>query len=202
MLSCLQKEESDENSGSDDAGTGIATKENDQGIGSACACEGDLCTIAGMPTFSRGTITGCDDVPKNWPGAVLGCMQTSVDELNLGQEEFRFPQGFCTLMSVGCEGDDIVCNPSAVGDFEAMTSCPEGTVMITMGRDYSMAGTQSTVTYKLCSPSCKDDADCRVDDYDDVADEPGQYHCMDTHDVKFCYDARHTLLEGYTAEAF
>lgn len=198
LFSCLQKEESDANSGSGDAGTVIAVKKNDQRIGSACSCEGDLCTVAGAPTINRGTILGCDDVPKDWPGGDRGCLRSYQGDYSITT---HYPKGFCTLVSIDCEGADELCNPSKKGNYELMTSCPENSVLLTTYEIFTVVGLSADIYQKFCLPTCEKDSDCRIDEYDDFFDKPGQYQCLEENGVKFCDDPRN-LPDDHTVEAF
>ena len=180
------------------AGADGGAIEMEEWFGSPCTCEGDLCTIAGVPTFFLGTVVGCDNIPKEWPGAVLGCMETYTGEI--GNHSY-YAQGFCTLIASACEGDEIICNVGIVGDFQKMTTCPENTVMVTTDYSLSVSGLNAILYQKLCAPVCERDQDCRVDDFDETTDSPGQYECIHQGAFSFCYDARN-LADGYTAEVF
>lgn len=187
---------------SGDSGTGASLIDKDKWIGSPCKCEGDLCDIAGAPTIHRGNITGCEALPEEWPGALLGCMRTSDNTITIeGAPDFYYAQGFCTLIAMGCNGDETICNSAKRGDYELMTSCPEDTVMVAKEDSVSIVGLSSLVQTKLCAPVCEKDADCRIDDFDEVLNEPGQYECLEKDGVKFCLDSRN-LPDDYSAEAF
>lgn len=172
-------------------------------IGSACSCEGDGCRIAGVPTEHRGTAVGCDEVPKDQPGALLGCLQSYEGDITYN---FYYAQGFCTLLSVGdCSGDENICLAIPAGDFEAMVSCPKNAVLITLRRELSSQGLHAEFSTKYCAPACDQDADCRVEAFDDFLNEPGRYQCIDKDGVKFCYDPRNLNADqvvDYDAEAF
>jgi len=187
---------------SNDAGDDDSPIDKDRWIGSACSCEGDLCTVAGAPTIHRGTIIGCEAVPKEWPGALLGCMRTSDNMATIeGAPDYYYAKGFCTLIAVNCTGDEGICNSANRGDFELMISCPEGTAMVTVQEDFFILSLHALIEQKLCVPLCEKNADCRIDEYDDVRDEPGQYQCLENDGVEFCYDSRN-LPDDYIAEAF
>lgn len=194
------KIKAESNTGSeDDAGLNNANIRPEKWIGSACRCEDERCSIAGVPNPYIDLSIGCEDVPDDWPGAVKACMRSYTGEFS---PPLYYPQGFCTLAALRCSGDEIVCNASNIGsDYEAMTTCPKNTVLIMNHYVIDASGLYGEFDQKLCAPVCSEDSDCRVDEYDDVFDKPGQYQCVDRNGIRFCIDPRN-LPDNYNVEAF
>ena len=170
----------------------------DQDIGSACSCEGDECQQAGVPKPASGTIVGCDDVPADWTGADRVCLRTYEGPLATNT---YFANGYCSLMATRCTGADLICSSAVFGDYDAMTSCPAGTVLLESSQEVDVFGQQATIGSKTCAAGCSGDDDCRGGEPDPVVDEVTQYACIDKDGVKFCYDPRN-LPADYTATAF
>jgi len=186
--------------GADQMADGAADEDQqgDQDIGSSCSCEGDECVQMGVPKPAGGTIIGCDDVPDDWTGAQKACMQTYEGQLATNT---YFANGYCSLMATKCEGAELICSSAVFGDYDAMTSCPGGTVMVVASQDVEVFSQQATIDNKNCVVACETNDDCRVGEHDPVVDEVTQYQCIDKDGVKFCYDPRNLPAE-YTATAF
>jgi len=196
---CLKLEDdTPSNGGSEDAGDNRDTIDKEKWIGSTCRCEGDQCRLLGIPSLVYGTVVGCEDIPKDWPGAEVACRESYEGDYN---RNTYFAQGFCTLLAVACDGDDLICSASDIGNFQAMTACPENSAMITVEYTETVEGLNAKLTFRSCAPTCDKDSDCRVDAFDEILDEPGQYQCIDKDGVKFCLDPRN-LTDDYSAEAF
>lgn len=196
---CIEIKDESNTGSEDDAGLHNANIRPEKWIGSACRCEGEGCSLAGVPIANAGSFIGCEDLPDDWPGAVPGCMRSYTGELSV---PYYYANGFCILMSLYCTGDKIVCDPMTeeTGDFHAMTTCPEDTVLVQKHWAVTASGLNAEFEQKMCAPVCREDSDCRVDEYDEVFDEPGQYQCLDRDGIRFCFDPRN-LSEDDTVEA-
>jgi hypothetical protein len=94
-------------------------------------------------------------------------------------------------MSTSCDGPVLVCNSAEFGEYDSMVSCPDGYVMLESTTFVETFLGDATVENKTCVPSCTDDSDCRVGEYDDVWGADAEYECVLDHDpIRFCYDAR------------
>jgi len=196
--SCI-KEKSEETPDEEwDAGGAI---DPEQWIGTACSCsplDDSPCDISDIPMISQGDITGCDSVPAVWPGAKRACHRSYIGEMI---PPGHYANGFCSLVAVGCSGNPMICNLGAIGDYEAMKSCPENTALVEWTLEIDAGGLRGTLSYKNCAPICKTDEDCRNTEDDPVLEEKTQYQCLDKGGVQFCQDPRN-LSSDYTAEAF
>ncbi|MBW1811492.1 MAG: hypothetical protein JRJ87_25105 [Deltaproteobacteria bacterium] len=185
--------------GGPDAGDGGDQGVVIEGLGSACTCEGVECDQFGFPDPAGGTIVGCDDVPTNISGAALACWRTFESDMF---PNTYYANGYCSLMASLCDGVPFVCPMFTIGDYDNMTTCPAGSVMITDSQVFEVMEAQVTVDTKICVASCDSSDDCRIEEVDPVlGNEPTQYDCLDYDGVKFCYDPRN-LSEEYTATAF
>ena len=182
----------------DNGQTGDYGGPGEQVIGSACTCTGSDCDQMGVPKPASGTIVGCDDVPTDWTGAAQVCLRTY--EGTLATNTY-FANGYCSLMATQCTGADLICNSAVFGEYDNMTTCPQGTVMVEASQDVDVFGNTATIDNKNCVATCESDADCRTGEHDPVVDEDTQYQCIDKDGVKFCYDPRN-LPDVYTATAF
>lgn len=185
--------------GDDSASTDTDTDEGSgSGIGSACSCTGDDCSIMDVPLPTGKPITGCDDVPS-WSGAEKACLRSYHGDL---AADSYFANGFCTLMAARCEGNEMICGGATLGDYEKMTACPEGNVLVNSSASVDMAGMQADIDSKYCAPACEDDSQCRSDETDSVfGGEKTQYQCLERSGVHFCFDPRN-LPEDATAQEF
>jgi hypothetical protein len=185
------------NDAGSDSGGDDGTQAN-QTLGSSCRCDGEECEQMTVPKPAGGTIIGCDEVPSNIAGAALVCMRTYEGALATNT---YFANGFCSLMATQCTGADLICSSAVFGDYDNMTTCPAGTVMLMASQDVDVMGQTATIDNKNCVPSCSTNADCRADEHDPVVDDATQYQCIDKDGIKFCYDPRN-LDPDYTATAF
>jgi len=170
----------------------------DQGIGSACSCDGQECEQMSVPKPAGGTIIGCDEVAEDWPGAARVCLRTY--EGSLATNTY-FANGYCSLMATKCTGAALICNSAVFGDYDNLNSCPQGTIMLVASQDVDVYGQKATIDNKNCVASCESNADCRTGEHDPVVDDATQYQCIDKDGVKFCYDPRN-LPDVYTATAY
>ncbi len=179
---------------SDDGGT-----TGDQGIGSACACtDTSTCEQMGVPIPNGTPITGCDDVPTQ-TGAELVCLRSYSG--SLATDTF-FANGYCGLMATTCTGADLICNSAVFGDYDTMTACPAGMVLVEDSQDVEVFGNQATIQNKVCAKPCTGAGECREDETDPaLQDEATQYACQNYAGVRFCYDPRN-LSANYTATQF
>lgn len=187
-----------------DTGTGTDTAPGDGGMdggadggptewfGSPCTCSGAACESSGVPLPAGGAIVGCAGVPKSWPGAELVCLRSYKGPL---APDYYFANGFCSLMASRCTGSQVICDMATFGDFEAMHSCPAGSVMLEFSAKMNIMGMLATVESKNCTPPCSGDKDCRTGETDPArGNEKAEYECTEASGVSFCYDPRN--LEG------
>ena len=177
----------------------------DQGIGSACGCQGDDCSLLEVPIPSADGIVGCDDVPSDHEG-VLVCLQTYSGE---AATNTFFANGYCALQAIAnCAGNVLICGSAEIGDYDAMTTCPAGSVMLTnnITAEATLPGTsvavEATMDSKTCVKGCATDADCRGGETDPVLNAASGYACIEKAGVKFCYDPQNIKDDTYTATAF
>ncbi len=188
-----------------DAGQDIdgGTESDPLGFGSACECQGTDCEQAGVPVpngGNNGTIVGCDHVDQPWTGADLVCLRTYTGAT---ANKTYFANGYCGLMATHCTGNRLICNTAEFGDYDAMTTCPAGTVMIQDSQTVSAMGLNATIDSKTCVKSCSGGSnECREGEIDpDDNNQPTQYQCIDKNGVQFCYDPR-DLSDSYQATQF
>jgi hypothetical protein len=168
-------------------------------LGSDCTCEGTGCEQMGVPKPAGGTIVGCDGMPEEWPGAAAVCLRSYSGE---SANQTYFANGYCSLMATSCTGESFICNSATFGEYDNMTACPAGTVMIQDSQHVDVIGLTAEVSNKTCALGCTDSSQCRPGEIDPVwSDAAAQYQCVDKGGVRFCYDPRN-LSETYTATAF
>jgi len=159
-----------------------------QFIGSPCSCQGNTCSAAGVPQPQNGIISGCDSVPTDWPGAPKVCLRSYEGDF---APNLYFANGYCSLMATKCEGEEIICLPATMGEYDDFVSCPEGSVLVLETKLVTIADVTATVYNKICLVSCDDDADCGPEEIDPSLDNtPTQYQCVAKSGAKFCTDPR------------
>lgn len=173
-------------------------KPTEKGLGAPCTCEGTECEQMGVPKPANGKIIGCEEVPPGVAGTVLACLRSY--NFALAPKTY-FANGYCSLMATKCTGTAFVCGSAVFGDYEALTACPAGSVMLVDSVDVTVMGQKATVSSKGCVKACSSEADCRTDEIDPVFEDKTQYQCIDKAGVKFCYDPRN-LTANCTATAF
>ena len=169
-------------------------------IGVACQCEGveGECDLMGVPVPNprdNGKIVGCDNVdPSVVEGGEKVCIRTISGEAAKVAPETYFPQGYCTISAIGCEGGSI-CNLAAYGDAKKMTSCPPGSTLIESVFNYKIITSDVIITNKTCARSCNTDDDCN---------KAGEMTCMSKGGVKFCYHQKNFdgTTNDYTVTPF
>lgn len=159
-------------------------------IGSPCTCEGSGCKLMKIPLpapTKDAVIKGCENVDMTGiEGGRLACLQTISKSFDTMAPPTYFPQGYCTISAVGCEGSSF-CGQASYGEVEALTKCPEGTVMIDSTFDYPIVNQNSVITERLCAKACETDADCNVD---------GEMSCLNKNGFKFCYNEANYAFMG------
>ncbi|MBN2716295.1 MAG: hypothetical protein JXX14_10600, partial [Deltaproteobacteria bacterium] len=143
------------------------TTQMDLGIGSSCACNASTCETLGVPIPGAEGIVGCEDVPANHAGKLV-CLRTYAGDLATNT---FFANGYCALQAIAnCEGAGagIICDNATIGDYDAMTSCPAGAVLLSKKVTASAMGgaLSATMDSKTCVRACVTDADCRVGETD------------------------------------
>jgi hypothetical protein len=154
----------------------------------------------GVPLPAGGTITGCENVPTNDPGAALVCLRTYTGTL---ANKTYFANGYCSLMATSCTGASLICGSAVFGDYATMSTCPAGSVLIEQVQTVTITGLGSaTVSSKQCARGCTGAGTCREGELDPAdSNTASQYQCIDKGGVKFCLDPR-DLAATYTATAF
>ncbi len=171
----------------------------DHGLGEACSCTAEGCDMMGVPLPGGGPITGCNNLPPNWPGANKVCLRSYTGDF--GNDSF-FANGYCSLMASKCEGANMICDSGNIGDYDSMDSCPPGSVMLTGSVDVVLSTLEAKIDSKYCAPSCETDAECRNDETDPVfVGASTEYQCIELDGVGFCFDPRN-LTDDVSAEAF
>ncbi len=177
-----------------DADSDTGTSSGDQSIGSACECTSKDCTMTipgqkGVPRSFGSTITGCDDVDADAiEGAVLGCLRSYEGPIT---KNSYFANGYCVIISIKCSGDAMVCNGTAVGDYDQHTECPADTVLVENRVIATTMGMKGTINTRTCMKRCSGQGECREDELDaDLNDKPTQFKCNEVDGVKFCDDVR------------
>ena len=190
-------------SGDGGQNTDSGTQPDELGFGSACECQGSTCDQMGIPVPNGGddgTIVGCDHVDQPWTGADLVCLRTYTGDL---AAKTYFANGYCGLMATKCTGSSTICDSAVFGDYDNMTACPAGTVMIQDTRTVSVFTMNATIDSKTCVKACSGGTDeCREGELDPIDNNnPTQYQCINKDGVQFCYDPR-DLTDQYTATQF
>lgn len=159
-------------------------------IGNACHCEGEGCTVFGIPLpapTNAATIYGCSNVDiTDAEGGISVCLQTIPENQAETAPPTYFPAGYCAISAVGCEGSSL-CSVVAYGDANSMTSCPAGSTLLASTFDYEILGTNATITNKTCVKSCETNEDCNVD---------GEISCIEKLGAKFCYNEKNFSFMG------
>ena len=170
-------------------------------IGTACECVGDGCTMLDVPLpapTSNAMIRGCAEVnASDVEGGVKVCLRTIEERFKETAPTTYFPQGYCAISAVGCEGAgaESICSMASYGNAAALTRCPAGSTLIESVFDYSIMGKNVKITNKTCARSCKTNADCN---------EAGEMTCMSKGEVKFCYHQKNFdgTTNNYTVTPF
>ncbi|MCK9523158.1 MAG: hypothetical protein M0R76_08940 [Proteobacteria bacterium] len=161
-------------------------------VGDPCACTAKTCFNNLIPTDpvpvpNGGPIVGCGNLPTDHPGAEVVCARSYNGNLS---SHIWFANGYCALQATSCDGSSTICNAAEYGDFDAMTTCPTGQVMLENEIEISALIFSAKLKTKTCVKPCTDDADCRIGEHDPVWDAPGEYACVEKDGIGFCYDAR------------
>ena len=156
---------------------------NTHNIGAPCECLAE-CSVM---DFTQGTISGCENVviPEG-SGGELACLR-STDFGGLGVD-FRWAEGYCTLIAVECEGGTICPILPQPGDIDTF-GCPGGAIEYLDVRIES----GSRIRTKICLKPCSSASQCRWNAADEYWSECGQYDCQpgDAGAVAgTCFDAR------------
>ncbi len=124
---------------------------------------GSACTVSGINDneldFSKGTITGCDNVPANSGGCVRACLRTIKPPV--GDNVYN-PGGYCSLFATQCSGLGCGLTNAVFGTFSTCTACPAGSILSETAT--TIFGT--TVTSRSCLKICETQSDCRWRQYD------------------------------------
>lgn len=166
----------------DDDDKDPSVRDIDKWIGSPCTCEGEHCKIGEIQLPApqgNAQIIGCENIDLTGiEGGVLACLPTISQQLATTAPPTYFPQGYCTISAVGCEGSSV-CNLASYGDVEKLNKCPTGSVMITSVFDYPIMDQPSVITNKTCAKTCNTDADCNT---------AGAMSCIKKGGYRFCYN--------------
>jgi Cadherin-like beta sandwich domain len=182
------------------------------GIGDPCTCSGSGCTnaLTGVTLPAGGTITGCSNIPQAniSAGRALMCLrsfESTGTAQSLGVPSLYFANGYCALGAAKCTNtgalDLCSADPgSTFGNYDTMTTCPSGSVMISYS--LSLPSLSIAIYTKACTKSCTVNTDCRNNETDPVfANATTGYECIDKNGVEFCFDPR-DFTGAYTAQAF
>ena len=179
----------DGNDDSKDACTSSCTV-NDTGVHAACTVFEEGEEVPPFFNVAEGDIQNCDAVPST-PGGDIGCNRSWE---YVGNNLVYAAGGDCQLISLKCDGGDI-CPAGPIGDYDAMTSCPDGYTLIEKVIDGG--GVIPTILSRVCLKSCERDRDCRWNEYDVYWDTPGEYRCSTTpqsNGALVCQDRRNNDL--------
>lgn len=183
----------------------------EQGIGANCFCYGKNCSMAGYerPELqnSDGELYGCDNVPKEFNGAIRSCYRsTSIPSI---RPKIYFPNGMCALTMSKCtpseecspdydpedctpeyakeKNEATICSFAKFGEYkpESLTACPEGSnsvlVDFVMNIEIITLGRKAKLDVRGCLPGCNTDADCKgYGVYDPITQEQSQLKCIET----------------------
>ena len=174
----------------DDDDKDSSVRNIDKWIGSPCSCEGPHCKIGNISLPAPqgdAKIIGCENVDLSGiEGGELACLPTiSQQDANTAPPTY-FPQGYCTISAVGCEGSDM-CVLASYGDVNKMNKCPAGSVMITSVFTYPIADHPSVITNKTCAKTCNEPSDCNTS---------GEISCVKKSGYKFCYNEANFKFMG------
>ena len=185
----------DDDEKNDGAGGGNTVVDTQNWIGNACSCESssaDECEMFGVPLpkpSGNGKIVGCDNVDAApIEGGAKVCLRTIEGDAAKVAPATYFPQGYCSISAIGCEGGKI-CQMVAYGDASKMTTCPAGSTLLESRFEFKIIVDNVIITNKTCAKNCKTDADCNVD---------GGMTCMTKGNAKFCYNQKN--FDGTTTE--
>jgi len=156
---------------------------NNRSVGSPCRCTGSECSTF---DFTAGTIEGCDNVPEmDTEIGALACLRSMSLE-PYSTEAVFFPEGYCSLLALECEGSLCILINS-VGNVEAF-HCPDPYVTQTI--IYSVTDTE--IRFRVCLEACESPADCRWNAEEDSG-ACGEMGCLPHTDAPLlgvCKDAR------------
>lgn len=159
-------------------------------IGNGCVCEGEGCAMMDIPLpvpTKNGVIVGCENVSiEGTEGGLLACLQTIPKSKATTAPPTYFPDGYCAISAVACEGSGL-CSFVTYGDAAALTTCPSGSTLVASVFVYNILGTPATITNKTCVKSCQSDADCNTE---------GQMTCIEKNGANFCYHEKNFEFMG------
>jgi hypothetical protein len=169
--------------------------DGNRGIGAPCTCL-EFCEDE---AFWNRTVSGCEAISPEGTGGVVTCIETTQMPI---AETIYAAEGYCTLLALGCEGNDSICEflTPVPGDVDAF-DCPEDSIMISIV--YAFMG--ATITIKICGKQCAADADCRWNAWDRAEDPEacGQNDCRQLPadpSSAVCIDVRNADLYGLIDE--
>ena len=137
--------------------------------------------------------------PTDWTGADLVCLRSY--EGTFATNTY-FANGYCGLMATSCTGSSFICGSAVFGDYDNLTACPAGTVMLQDSQDVTIGTATATIQNKVCVRACTGTGQCRESETDPaLGGQPTQYQCINKSGVQFCYDPRN-LSANYTATAY
>jgi hypothetical protein len=184
----------DDGEKNDNAGGENTVVDTQNWIGNACSCESstaDECEMMGVPLPSpkgEGKITGCDNVDASAiAGGANVCLRTITGAAALVAPETYFPQGYCAISAVGCEGSKTVCEMVNYGDVKTMVSCPAGSTLLESKFSFKILASSVIITNKTCARNCNTNADCN---------EAGEMTCMQLDKAKFCYNQKNLDMKN------
>lgn len=180
----------DGNADSRDACTTSCTA-NTTAVHAACTVFENGMEVDPLFNVSEGDIQNCDAV-EPIAGTQVACNRSWT---YIGNNEVYAAGGDCQMISLKCDGG-AVCPAGPIGDYDAVTECPAGHVLI----DKIIEGDGvivPTILSRVCLKACETDRDCRWNEPDLYWMDVGQYRCQVTPlsgGERVCNDARNDAL--------
>jgi cysteine-rich repeat protein len=179
----------DGNADSMDACTTSCTV-NSMAVHAACTVTMDGQELDPQFNITEGEIQNCGSM-QPIAGTEIGCNRSWE---YIGGNLVYAPGGDCQMISLKCEGG-AVCPAGPIGDYDAVTECPDGHVLI--DKTIDGAGAIPTIKSRVCLLACESDRDCRWNEADSFWAGPGEYRCSTTPlsgGATVCNDSRNNAL--------
>ena len=163
---------------------------NDKAVHAACTVFMDGQEVDPQFDVSVGDIQNCDNV-QPIAGTEVGCNRSWE---YIGNNLVYAGGGDCQMISLKCEGG-AVCPAGPIGDYDAVTECPAGHVLI--DKTIDGGGVIPTIKSRVCLKACERDRDCRWNETDTYWQGPGEYRCSTTplsNGATVCQDRRNNDL--------
>ncbi len=187
--------------------------DRDLDIGGPCECMSQNCDVyipivnMRMKYFWDIDIKGCDLMIEkygDWPNTEVACMRSQTGTRN----PQYWANGYCTMVSVGCSGNSMMCNliPTG-GEYKNHTTCPPGTVMLEEVFVTNEFLYNFTLFNKLCLQPCVEDDDCRHTEMDPIHNTQAPlYTCfkedVDGETIGYCWDDQNVTSPQHKVTQF